>query len=218
MNDRYPIPSDPRAALDAWLAGELDADTARRFLAEARRDPALAAEVERFTALRDEVARLPRDLEPERDLWPEIAARTVARRTSGRARWLSLGVAAGLLLGVSLLFLLEGRRAPEAARRIVEPPAAPATPALAAYAESERALSAIRDELRREVDARSTGLPPETRAVVFDNLATIDRAIAEIEAALAERPDDPELARTYIAYRQHEIELLRRVNRAAARL
>ena len=117
-----------------------------------------------------------------------------------------------------MLSLVGGRRAPEVAPRVVETPPPSSAPALAAYAESERALGAIRDELRREAEARAAGLPPETRAVVFDNLATIDRAIAEIEAALAERPDDPELARTYIAYRQHEIELLRRVNRAASRL
>jgi len=218
MNDHESISSDPRAALDAWLAGELDADATRRFLAAAREDPELTAEVERFVALRDAVSRLPREIEPERDMWPAIAARTVARRAPSRARWLSLGVAAGLVLAASVIFLAGGRRAPEAAPRIVETPPVTSAPALAAYAESERALGAIRDELRREVETRAMGLPPETRAVVFDNLATIDRAVAEIEAALAERPDDPELARTYIAYRQHEIELLRRVNRAASRL
>jgi hypothetical protein len=53
---------------------------------------------------------------------------------------------------------------------------------------------------------------------VFENLATIDRALTEIEAALAAAPGDGELARTYIEYRQREIAVLRRANAMAARL
>jgi hypothetical protein len=89
---------------------------------------------------------------------------------------------------------------------------------LAAYAEIDRTLSSIRDDLRRSIDAHQERLPPETRALVFENLRTIDRAITEIEAALEGAPAGSELARTYIAYREREIDLLRQANRLVARL
>jgi hypothetical protein len=111
-----------------------------------------------------------------------------------------------------------------AARRPAEPeltaPVLVATGVVgrSAYAETDQALAAIRDDLRRSIEARQDKLPPGTRALVFANLRTIDRAIAEIAAALRQRPADPELARTYIAYRKNQIELLRQANRMAARL
>jgi hypothetical protein len=91
-------------------------------------------------------------------------------------------------------------------------------PALAAYAETDRELAVLRAELRAAIEARQDRLPPETRALVFANLETIEAALAEIEAALAAAPGDGELARTYIDYRQREIALLRRANTLAARL
>jgi hypothetical protein len=91
-------------------------------------------------------------------------------------------------------------------------------PALAAYAETDRQLAALGAELRRTIEERQERLPPATRRIVFDNLATIERALAEIEVALAGAPGDVELARTYIEYRQREITVLRRANAMAARL
>jgi hypothetical protein len=88
----------------------------------------------------------------------------------------------------------------------------------AAYAETDRALSEIRDELRRAIESRQDRLPPETRALVFENLRTIDRAIGEIESALRGAPADAELVRTYVIYRERQIDLLRQANRMVARL
>ncbi len=51
-----------------------------------------------------------------------------------------------------------------------------APPAFAACAETDRALARIGEELRREVEAITHELPPETRAMAFDNLGTIDRS------------------------------------------
>ena len=98
------------------------------------------------------------------------------------------------------------------------PPLGEVVPALAAYAETDRQLAALRVELRLAIEAQQHRLPPETRALVFDNLETIERALAEIEAALLAAPGDGDLARTYIAYRQREIAVLRQANAMAARL
>jgi hypothetical protein len=165
---------------------------------------------------------LPTSVEPERDLWPGIAARIAhpARRAPLRPL-VRFAMAASLLAALALGWALAARLRP--APVVVEVPAPPAAPAEAgvartAYAATGRELDAIRDELRSAIDAQSAQLPPATRQLVFENLATIDKAIAEIEKALAAAPTDVELARTYVVYRQRQIDLLRQANRAAARL
>lgn len=211
-------PNRPRDELDAWLRGELDDDASARFLALAREDPELAREVGELAATIADVRDLRTELEPERDLWPGIAARLAPARPRRVNRWLLAGLAAALLVAAGVTL---GRRSIEprtVVARTAEAPSAPAGPALAAYAASDAALERVRVELRAEVERRSSELPDATRRVVDDNLATIDRAIAEIEQALAAHPDDPELARTYVQYRQREIDFLRRVNRSASRL
>ena len=192
------------------------------------REPDLESAADRDLAER--LRTLPATIEPERDLWPAIAARTVSAgkgtrrgvlqaRPTRPMRWLAL--AAGLLAAAGIGWTVGVRLRP--APVVVEVPferVAPAATGVAAtaYAATGRELDAIRDELRRAIESQRAALPPESRPLVFDNLATIDRAIAEIESALAAAPADADLAKTYVVYRQREIDLLRQANRLAARL
>jgi hypothetical protein len=177
------------------------------------------------------VQSLPTEIEPERDLWPDIASRLprrAERRQVGRGPMLRIAAAA-LAAGVAGWFLLArpGSVPPLSPVPVVPPPSAsnpgggPAAAegvAAAAYAETDRTLAEIRDELRRSIESRQDRLPPETRALVFENLRTIDRAIGEIEGALRGAPADAELVRTYVIYRERQIDLLRQANRMVARL
>jgi hypothetical protein len=164
------------------------------------------------------------------------AAGAFWERTVSVPRWAALAALLAVAVGVGLLVGYErafSDMAPVAVSSPVPPsgvaPAANgrtdpvlaasgAGRALAAYAETDRELATIREELWRSIEARQAKLPPETRAVVFENLRTIERAIDEIEAALAATPADQELARTYIAYRERQIAVLRQANELAARL
>lgn len=202
------------ALLHRWLAGDATSEEERELDRAALTAPALAAEIAAHRRALAELRALPTALAPERDLWPDIARRL--RRPRRRPRFAFVaGLAAAAALVVAVRVADAPRPAPAA--RETAAPAAPAVE-LAAYAETGRALAAIRDELRQAIEARRDALPPETRRLVFANLATIDRAIADIEAALSRLPADRELARTYIAYREREIALLRQANRLAARL
>ncbi len=219
-------------------------------------DPKLAGEDEEDRHLLAGLRELPRELAPERDLFPAIAVRARIhdrRRTTRQPgplrrlpRWVPT-LAAGLIvaLGIVLMGRLDqpplpaGEPAEEAGSGAAAstpasaaipvpspssprglPAASPAAGALAhtAYADTDRELARIRDELERAVAARAGELPPETRQLIDDNLEVIDRALAEIAAALAAEPTNPELARTYISYRRRQIDLLLQANRAAARL
>lgn len=66
-------------------------------------------------------------------------------------------------------------------------------------------------ELEREYEARRAGLDPETRRVVEENLAIIDRAIAEAERALNEDPSNPFVTTHLAGAMRQKVDLLRRV-------
>lgn len=216
-----------RSRFEAWLRGELDAAASERFLADASSDPELADEVAAHRELAARIGRLPAERSPERDLWPGIAARLAAARPARPRLWRVAALAAALLVAGGLALIERRGASPPPVRppyAVVEaPPASPAdglepAPVPAAYAATGAELDRLRGRLRREVERRSAELPAAARATVDENLETIDRAIAAIETELALRPDDRSLARTSIAYRQRQLELLRRVNQTAARL
>ena len=198
--------NDERFATDSVPGGDV----------EPALDPMLAAAI----------AELPAEIAPGRDLWPEIAA-TVARRRQGRQhrqRRALLALAASLLVGVVSLLVLAAMRSrterleARGPEKLAAPATVPAALTRTVYSESEATLDGVRRTLEAEIEARQDRLPPETRALVFENLRTIDRALAEIEAALAASPGDAELARTAMTYRQRQIDLLRQANRVASRL
>jgi len=207
--------------LAAWLRGELGAGEERELRDSAASDPALAAEIQAYDrtigALRDQ----PRERAPERDLFPAIAARLELGRPRRRT-WL-LPLAAALLLAAGLVLMLRLEQSSRGGAVSTPPPAVATGPAVSAiartaYGDTDRALADIRRELRRTIEERKDDLPPETRAVVFENLRVIESAISDIEIALDAAPADGDLARTYIAYRERQIDLLRQVNRMAAKL
>lgn len=66
-------------------------------------------------------------------------------------------------------------------------------------------------ELEQEYEARRALLEPETRRVVEENLAIIDRAIAEAERALAEDPTNAFVTTHLAGAMRQKVDLLRRV-------
>ncbi len=135
-------------------------------------DPLLAA-----------VRQLPREVEPERDLWPALEARLQPRRPK---KLYALTAAAALLFAIAGAALL------------AEPTPAPTVQVLAPAAEQEPDWQAEMDEattaLAARLDQRRDELDPETLALVEQNLALIDAAIAETAKALETHPDDQRLA------------------------
>jgi hypothetical protein len=228
-----PNSEENRNRFDAWLRGELPSAEEEALFEALAADSELAAEA---AASREAVASLralPPAVAPATDLWPAIAAaiQTEKRQTERRQPRTHSMVRVRqtlLALAASLVALVGGTAAWRSLHDPVPPAVVvaptPATPviglpvSLAAYAETDQELGAIGDELRRTIEARQEKLPPATRALVFENLRTIDRALAEIEVALRAAPADPALARTYIAYRERQIDVLRQANRMAARL
>ncbi len=197
---------------DALIRHAATCDVCRRWLDQHGHDLAGA------------VARLPREIVPARDLWPEIsgrlAARPVRRRTPLRA-WLAaaallaIGLAAGYLLrdlgasgddqGSAGSRLVESGR-PASAPGVVlgtNEEGTPAADALAVY------RSATLD-LRSAIETRLAEVDPRIRTDLEAHLSIIEAAISELESALAETPKNPQLEGLLLARYRQQVSLLTR--------
>ena len=159
------------------------------------------------------LASLPRELQPARDLWPDIESRLEPRRRRGTWAWQA--AAAIALVAVSSLVTanLVRRANPPVAR--ASAPVSQATVMPAAFGPSY-SLSAeydkARGQLATDLEQRLAGMPPSARQKLEANLAEMHRAVAEINAALARQPGDPLLEELLLNTYQDELGVLASVN------
>lgn len=167
------------------------------------------------------LAGLPRELLPESDLWPGIAAQLEPRRAP--RRWLPLAAAAVLLVVSSSLItaqLVRRSAAPAAPVATVVPPATPdaggVRPASFGPGHAlDPEYAAARQQLAAMLAQRIDRLPSSARQKVEDNLAQLQRATDEINAALALQPGDALLEELLLNTYQDELAVLASVNQLA---
>ncbi|HUG99523.1 MAG TPA: hypothetical protein VMQ83_10150 [Gammaproteobacteria bacterium] len=179
---------------------------------------------EKSRLLDERLSKLPAEIPPGRDLWPEIAARIDAgrrraHRPSRGASWWRPVLAAASVAVVAVLAtnLRRGDESPQPETV----PAGPASPVAATFGPGHElgggylaARAGLTDDLERRLEA----LPPETRETVLENLATIRRATAEINAALGEDPANVLLQHQLLAAYQDELSVLANLQRVTGRL
>lgn len=166
-------------------------------------------------------ATLP-DHEPEADLWPAVSARVAlgrvvpierARRRISFTLPQLVAAAATLVLvtvgGMWLALAGPDARIPSAAVA----PAAIATPV--AFDPRGRADSAIA-ELERVLQQERANLDSSTVRILAQNLAVIDRAIAQARAALASDPGNPYLNEHLARTMRKKMDVLRQAAQLAA--
>lgn len=184
---------------------------------------------ERDAVLR-QVARLPGSVEPARDLWPAVEAKIRARRQPAplprRTLSWQWALAAGTAIAsVSVLFTWLALRNPEAGAPVVQT-AGTQAPAGASslqpvsygsYARLGPEYLEVRAQLSAEFQQRVAQLPPDTRDQVARNLAVIQQAAADIDAALARDPSSRLLNRLLLSTYQDELALYSHVTAAAQR-
>ena len=179
---------------------------------------------ETLAGLRAVAARAARapGIAPSVDLWPGIAARLEPRRAPWRlsslfapgwrvsvtAPQLAAAALALVLLSSGTMWLILARR-PAALPVAPAPTAAGADAAVAEFglARYDAAIA----ELERVLSAHRRELDPATVRVIEDNLATIDRAIAQARAALAADPSNPYLNDHVADQMRRKVDLLRQV-------
>jgi len=166
------------------------------------------------------------EIAPERDLWPDIAARIEAEPRARSARgWPVAGALAAAVALVALSSLttlwISGRDAGPEISQVVPPPSGSAMMPSAAFGpdyELGPKYRRARNELTVDLESRMQALPPATRHTVERNLEQIRIALAEINAALAEDPGNALLQQLLLAAYQDELTVLTEVNRMARSL
>ena len=169
------------------------------------------------------LAGLPRELRRRATCGPR-SPRSSSRGVR-RARWLPLAAAAVLLVVSSSLITARcrARGAPHRRRRSrrLRRPQRPTPPAACARHLSARATRSTRVRRRRAAARRacsrraSDRLPSSARQKVEDNLAELQRAADEINAALALQPGDALLEELLLNTYQDELAVLASVNQLA---
>jgi anti-sigma factor RsiW len=213
-----------RALLDDLVDGTLQAEERRAVEEHLKECPECRTSESGLRALLARVGALPRSIAPVRDPWPGIVERirggeVVEADFAGRSRrWYPLGAAAAaaavLIVAVSLVTasFVWRERAARVAQSAERPSGAPGvTPASLDLAQAQAVFDGARTQLLAALQARKGSLSPQTLNVVEENLKIIDRAVGEMQAALARDPGNRELPALLVtAYRQ-EIDLLQRV-------
>ena len=164
-----------------------------------------------------QASNLPQEIAPPRDLWPAIAAKLSeqSRPASRRFTW-PVALAAGFLVAsVSALLTWGLMREPVAVPGLVAGSTATQTALLPVNYGSNSALGAIqlkaRDDLLVQFRQRLDQLAPETRDAVVKNLAIIQRAADEIDAALARDPASGLLNGLLLSTYQEELQIYSKV-------
>ncbi len=142
-------------------------------------------------------AELPKEIEPSRDLWPGIAARLgeAPREIRGRGfRW-PMALAAGFLVAsVSAILTWSLVRAPDPAAlpQVAATGSTQAVDIVPVNYGPNSGLTAqelvARDELVARFRESVATLRPETRDAIVKNLAIMQAAADQIDAALAKDP------------------------------
>jgi hypothetical protein len=213
--------------LDDYVDGNLDEAATREVEQHLAACAACRAAEQTTRRLLAHAAALPRSVAPPSDLWPGIE-RQVARRGLGallvwRQPWL-LASAAAVVVAVLAGVVWHG--APEGVRAVAIPTATgpsfepvSATPmADPALADAEREYEAAAKTLLAVLERNHSRMAAADLARVEDNVAVIDRALAEVRAALAKDPESPELNRMLVATHRKKVDVLRRVVRLSTEL
>lgn len=173
--------------------------------------------------LDERLARLPAEMPPARDLWPEIAAQVRDGEPRRHARpprysWHFAAAAASVTLVAvfaAALYRGDDPQLPQAG------PVGPVAPVASAFgpehvlgSEYQAARAGLADDLERRLQA----LSPETRDSVLQNLETIRRAADEINAALGIDPANVLLQNQLLAAYQDELTVLANLQRVTERL
>ncbi|MCK5377971.1 MAG: zf-HC2 domain-containing protein [Acidobacteria bacterium] len=162
-------------------------------------------------------AALPSEMEPSRDLWPDIEGRLTGRPS---LRWpvrrVILAVAALVVVGFGLSLLRAPMTGPQL-QPSADPGIVQADNRTAPLDDVRLEYRQARAELLEVVRARSGEVSPETLKVIESNLALIDRAIDNIEMALAANPDEGRLDRHLLQAYHRQIEMLRWAARMPSR-
>jgi hypothetical protein len=188
-------------------------------------------EVEQLRAIVEGAGSLPRSIEPEHDLWPAVAERTLRAEPSagmGSVSWFlrsftkwrgfwPVAVPATAVAALALFIALDSRgpdRMPSEPTFVEEPAPNPMAGALIESLEAESQQGDL------ELASHTSGVEIEKDlpvvGLIVANLRIVNRSITELREAWNANPDSPRIARMLAAAYRTKISLQGRASRLAA--
>jgi len=167
-----------------------------------------------------EAKRLPKEIQPENDLWPVIRSALVGtrqlsahNRAQSRVVAWRMAAAVALIAFSSLMTLWVSRTVPvDPEMQVLVIPEIP-DKLFGRYNVLESSYTGARAQLLHDFKENLAKLSPETRETVKKNLAEIMQAVDEINEALAKDPSNTLLQRLLLAAFSSELEVYGNVNR-----
>lgn len=178
-----------------------------------------AAAAEAGDELMAMAGRLPAGVTPGRDLWPGIEQAISAPAKTGRGPWNTVWAQAAAVLvlvgGSSGLTYLAMQDTAALTTPVSDGPALVFEPVAGSFG-SQHDLGpdylSARSSLASNLDEKLDRLPPATRLDVVSNMETIQRAIGEINRALAKEPDNVLLQELLLEAYRDELGLMKTID------
>lgn len=169
-------------------------------------------------------ASLPCEIEPSRDLWPDVAARIVGDSRS--SHWITLfgthrmRLAAsfvGAAFGVLVAFYFVKTQPPSASSEDLSLSVGPATPDSFPVTQDEH-YRVARAQLATQFAARLKLLPSQEQAKIEQGLKDIQNGLRALNEALQQHPDNLSLRRLILSSYQRELEYMQTIDALAESL
>lgn len=211
--------------LDDYADGMLQYEQETAFEQHLATCAACRSKLLELRSLMKAASELPRELDPEHDLWPQIADRIGSKPVdwSGRRstppeslRWLQLAAVVGLMvvgLWVARSQIHDGPSHLKAQLDASEESAHQSFADYANRAHTEDGIMLAKIDLLTTIEQRRGVLDDHTLQQIEADMLLLEEAIGQIRAALVEQPENRKLKLALAARYQQEIRILQQVSR-----
>lgn len=202
--------------LDEYIAGELTPEQKIATEQHIANCDECRAELMLRRALLARTRTLPRELPPQQELWPGIVSQINSRKIQPLyptqqpwlRRWEVWGMAAACLAMIAIVWGIGQIEVGNPPSSITSPMAGGNSPQVSAAIGENQQYQQVRQRIQQTLHLNKEELSPETVSVLEKNIAVIDDAVAEINKALSEDPENPNLKLMLVATQRQAADLL----------
>ena len=177
-------------------------------------------DVEKFgDALMAQASQLEKDIQPERDLWPNIAqaiAEPTAPTEASWSRYFAQAAAVLLLIGgssgITYLAMNDDKQTSIQNAQVTGLTFQPVSGSFGSQYTLGPDFHDARSILESRLNEELQRMSPEARAEVEISMETISTAIAELNRALANEPDNTLLQKLLLSSYREELSVMRKIN------
>jgi len=174
-------------------------------------------DVDKFgDALMAQAGQLEKDIQPERDLWPNIAQAIAEPTESSWSHYFAQAAAVLLLIGgssgITYLAMEDNKQASIQNAQVSGLTFQPVSGSFGSQYTLGPDFHDARSSLESRLNEELQRMSPEARAEVETSMATISTAITELNRALANEPDNTLLQKLLLSSYQEELSVMRKIN------